>query len=162
MSDTLGSSLAQLSLQPNTNEDWDTSMRDDSSPSHSDSGAAQNSISFPGNGADDDEQGGSTGTNGGKTKRTLSELLKLHAEKGTDVHYTPEEASRLADVLGEWINSSCSPYEGEDDFFTRPHSQSQDDLQMQMSQRSGSGGGGGGGMVNGRPRGQSESVVKSS
>jgi hypothetical protein len=53
-------------------------------------------------------------------KRTLSELLKLHAEKGTDVHFTSEEANRLEDLLGQWINSSSSPYEGEDEFFTRP------------------------------------------
>ncbi|KAF8491886.1 hypothetical protein F5888DRAFT_1807154 [Russula emetica] len=57
-------------------------------------------------------------------KRTLSELLKLHAEKGTDVHFTSEEANRLEDLLGQWINSSSSPYEGEDDFFTRSHDDS--------------------------------------
>ncbi|KAF8271866.1 hypothetical protein EI94DRAFT_1656918, partial [Lactarius quietus] len=52
-------------------------------------------------------------------KRTLSELLKLHAEKGTDVHFSAEEATRLEEVLGQWINSGPSPYEGEDDFFAR-------------------------------------------
>jgi hypothetical protein len=36
-------------------------------------------------------------------KRTLSELLKLHAEKGTDVHFTSEEANRLEDLLGQWV-----------------------------------------------------------
>ncbi|KAH9968225.1 hypothetical protein BC827DRAFT_1113132, partial [Russula dissimulans] len=55
--------------------------------------------------------------------RTLSELLRLHAEKGTDVHFTAEEATRLEELLGQWINSSSSPYEGDDEFFTR----SQDD-----------------------------------
>lgn len=74
------------------------------------------------------------------SKRTLSELLKLHAEKGTDVHFSAEEAARLEEVLGQWvsvlqwsrcsisvmtvhcfrkINSGPSPYEGEDDFFPR-------------------------------------------
>ena len=36
-------------------------------------------------------------------KRTLSELLKLHAEKGTDVHFTSEEANRLEELLGQWV-----------------------------------------------------------
>ena len=36
-------------------------------------------------------------------KRTLSELLKVHAEKGTDVHFTSEEAIRLEELLGQWV-----------------------------------------------------------
>ncbi len=36
-------------------------------------------------------------------KRTLSELLKLHAEKGTDVHFTSEEAAGLEELLGQWV-----------------------------------------------------------
>jgi len=36
-------------------------------------------------------------------KRTLSELLKLHAEKGTNVHFTTEEAARLEETLGRWV-----------------------------------------------------------
>jgi hypothetical protein len=36
-------------------------------------------------------------------KRTLSELLKLHAEKGTDVHFSSEEANRLEELLGQWV-----------------------------------------------------------
>ena len=40
---------------------------------------------------------------GRASKRTLSELLKLHAEKGTDVHFTSEEANRLEDLLGQWV-----------------------------------------------------------
>jgi hypothetical protein len=43
-------------------------------------------------------------------KRTLSELLKLHAEKGTNVHFTTEEATRLEETLGRWVRCSfCSP-----------------------------------------------------
>jgi hypothetical protein len=41
---------------------------------------------------------------GGRSgKRTLSELLKLHAEKGTNVHFTTEEAARLEETLGRWV-----------------------------------------------------------
>lgn len=39
----------------------------------------------------------------GQGKRTLSELLRLHAEKGTDCRLSPEEAARLGDVLGQWV-----------------------------------------------------------
>jgi len=62
---------------------------------------------------------------GGRSgKRTLSELLKLHAEKGTNVHFTTEEAARLEETLGRWINSCSSPYEGEDELFARSHDDS--------------------------------------
>lgn len=47
--------------------------------------------------APDARRGGRAG------KRTLSDLLKLHAEKGTDVHFTSEEANRLEDLLGQWV-----------------------------------------------------------
>jgi hypothetical protein len=39
----------------------------------------------------------------GQAKRTLSELLKLHAVKGTDCRLSQEEATRLGDVLGQWV-----------------------------------------------------------
>ncbi|KAK7678670.1 hypothetical protein QCA50_018251 [Cerrena zonata] len=150
MADPLGQSLSQLSISSSTLQvdDWDRSMSEDP---ESATGNKPNTVSFPGN----DEEQSSTPVAGGKGKRTLSELLKLHAEKGTDVNFTAEEATRVAEVLGQWINSSSSPYEGEDDFFSRPHSQ--DDISV--AQRSVSGAST---PLNGRPRGQSESVVKSS
>ena len=40
---------------------------------------------------------------GGNKKRTLSDLLKLHSEKGSVVEFSPEEATRIADVLGQWV-----------------------------------------------------------
>ncbi|KAI9428838.1 hypothetical protein H4582DRAFT_1920563 [Lactarius indigo] len=78
-------------------------------------------VVFPSHGAADDSPVPGAPPHGGRAgKRTLSELLKLHAEKGTDVHFSAEEAARLEEVLGQWINSGPSPYEGEDDdFFTR-------------------------------------------
>ena len=41
----------------------------------------------------------------GKTKgrRTLSELLRLHSEKGCEGRFSADEASRIADVLGQWV-----------------------------------------------------------
>ncbi|KAH9974038.1 hypothetical protein BGW80DRAFT_1171126, partial [Lactifluus volemus] len=67
-------------------------------------------------------------------KRTLSELLKLHAEKGTNVHFTQEEAARLEEVLGQWINSGSSPYEDDDEFFSR--SSPTDDCTITLAHRS--------------------------
>ncbi|KAI0305148.1 hypothetical protein B0F90DRAFT_1815394 [Multifurca ochricompacta] len=82
-------------------------------------------IVFPSHDSAHDSPMPNSPPHGGRNgKRTLSELLKLHAEKGTDVHFTTEEATRLEEVLGQWINASSSPYEGEDDFFTRPHDDS--------------------------------------
>ncbi|KAI0795432.1 hypothetical protein C8Q75DRAFT_803318 [Abortiporus biennis] len=151
MTEHLGCSLSQLSLHSTSSqvEDWDRSMQDDSDSPAVD----RNSVTFPSNGLQSEEAGSPLAV-GGKSKRTLSDLLKLHAEKGTDVTFTPEEASRVAEVLNQWINSSSSPYEGEDDFFARSHSQ--DDNAM-SAKRSPSGAFD----ASGRPRGQSESVIKS-
>ncbi|KAF8952953.1 hypothetical protein BDZ97DRAFT_1874872 [Flammula alnicola] len=101
--------------------------------------------------------GSSSSMGKGQGKRTLSELLRLHSEKGCNGRFSAEEASRIADVLGQWINASSSPYEGEDDFFSR--SQSQDDMSLaskkpipvQVSLGLG-----------GRPRGRSESANSAS
>lgn len=61
-----------------------------------------NSIAFPGDGA---EAGQATPiAGGGKSKRTLSELLKLHAQEGTDPNFTAEEANMVAEVLGQWVS----------------------------------------------------------
>lgn len=99
-------SLSQLSNQSadSPNEDWDRSMQEDADPT---TRTPRNSIAFPGATNGDDE--GSPLAGGGPTKRTLSELLKVHAEKGTDVTFTPEEASRLADVLGQWVSMTHGP-----------------------------------------------------
>jgi hypothetical protein len=100
-------------------------------------------------------------------KRTLSDLLKLHSEKGSNHEFSIDEAKRIADVLGQWvcsinwshssmnnkhwqINASSSPYEGEDDFFMR---HAQDDITLNASgafRRVSA--------ATGRPRGKSETV----
>ncbi|THH17304.1 hypothetical protein EW146_g3472 [Bondarzewia mesenterica] len=123
-------------------EDWDRSDIDLHGTE------TQSRVAFPSHGSEDSSNSGSQeGPRASGGSRTLSELLKLHAEKGTDVHFTVEEAIRVADVLGQWINSGSSPYEGEDDFFTR----AQDD--SSISRRSPALD------ASGRPRGQSESVI---
>ena len=100
--------MSQLSLTSSDTEDWDRSMSSDADPNHANT--PRNSVSFPGhNGTDEGAllQNGSLGRGAGK--RTLSELLKLHAEKGTDVNFTPEEAGRVAEVLGQWVSYTIFP-----------------------------------------------------
>ncbi|KAJ6551644.1 hypothetical protein B0H19DRAFT_951541 [Mycena capillaripes] len=127
-------------------EDWDRSLSMDGD---SDSGAPRttprNSVVFPaGTGVGEDTN--ATPNGAGKTaggKRSLSELLRLHAEKGTDCTFSAEEAARVADVLRDWINAGSSPYEDEDDFFARG---SQDDLALPGKAKT----------TDGRARGQSD------
>ncbi|KAF9267169.1 hypothetical protein L218DRAFT_722201 [Marasmius fiardii PR-910] len=147
-------SMSKLSLNSDSEstEDWDRSMSQDSqssqsSPDSSEPKTPRNSVVFPRNESGEAE---STPLGGGRQKRSLSELLRLHAEKGTECSVTPDEAQRLGDVLGEWINASSSPYEGEDDFFQRGH----DDLSIPRSPNPQSD------APTTRPRGQSESVLK--
>ncbi|KAG6830774.1 hypothetical protein H0H87_007173 [Tephrocybe sp. NHM501043] len=158
MAEQLDASLSSLSINDSSfqSEDWDraliTSETDSSSHSRAtklSNSTPRNSVIFP---VDSDTTPSRSRTTTRTVesptregKRSLSELLKLHAEKGTDVRFSAEEASRLADVLGQWINASSSPYEGEDDFFNR----SQDDLSIPNKKS----------MVSeSRPRGQSESA----
>ncbi|KAF9041185.1 hypothetical protein BJ165DRAFT_1487556 [Panaeolus papilionaceus] len=167
-------SLSSLSTGSQSEDDWDRSLLIDSSSLsvstepgtansvpftasiHAVMTTPRNSIVFPA-----DETPGRSSRyssltkndlreNGKGGKRTLSELLKLHSEKGSNGTFTPEEATRIADVLGQWINASSSPYEGEDDFFART---AQDDLSLASKRPT---------PVNvslaGRPRGRSESA----
>ncbi|KAN0111705.1 hypothetical protein V8E52_008266 [Russula decolorans] len=123
-------SLSRHTSQPP--EDWDhpESMVDSSSSVTSTTAPTTSRVVFPSQGgaaaADPDAPSPDVHSHrGGRAgKRTLSELLKLHAEKGTDVHFSSEEANRLEDLLGQWINSSSSPYEGDDEFFSRSHDDS--------------------------------------
>ncbi|KAI6045361.1 hypothetical protein EDC04DRAFT_2559775 [Pisolithus marmoratus] len=137
--------LSSLSL---TSDDWDRSESDIRPPNGrvTSSATPRNSVVFPG-GAVEDTPGWTCEGRGG---RSLSELMRLHAEKGTDVTFTAEEASSVADVLKQWINSGTSPYEGEDDFFSRSHDDSS--LASRRSPRLPSD-------PVSRPRGQSESIV---
>ncbi|KII91111.1 hypothetical protein PLICRDRAFT_105759 [Plicaturopsis crispa FD-325 SS-3] len=141
--------MSGLSITSNSsqNEDWDRS-ESDIRPDAPERTTPRNSVIFP---AGDADQTPSLGE-AGKGKRTLSELLRLHAEKGTDCNFSAEEASRVAEMLGQWINSGSSPYEAEDDFFSR----SQDDSSLATKRGSSVGFD-----SSGRPRGQSESVVNS-
>ncbi|KAJ7489578.1 hypothetical protein FB451DRAFT_1081269 [Mycena latifolia] len=159
-SDEAEFSMSQLSLHSSgsQSEDWDRSLSMDGSQPPSPGGSSRplatttprNSVIFPG-GEDDATPGrGAKPGAGEKGKRSLSELLRLHAEKGTDCKFSAEEASQVADVLRDWINAGSSPYEDEDDFFARG---SQDDLSIPSKLSAAP--------PEGRPRGHSESISNS-
>ncbi|KAJ7243010.1 hypothetical protein C8J57DRAFT_1192043 [Mycena rebaudengoi] len=124
-------SMSTLSLHSSgsqSTEDWDRSLSLDGSPAASPrTTTPRNSVIFPA--ADDGPTPGRSAPqqSGEPGKRSLSELMRLHAEKGTDSNLSAEEAARVAEVLRDWINASSSPYEDEDDFFARG---SQDDLSI--------------------------------
>ncbi|KIP05654.1 hypothetical protein PHLGIDRAFT_91831 [Phlebiopsis gigantea 11061_1 CR5-6] len=122
-----------LSSSESQAEDWDRSLREP----------------YPGDSSKETESS-APGPRGDVRTRKLSELLKLHAEKGTDVEMSAEEASAVAEVLGRWINAESSPFEGEDNFFSPTHTQDDSALPSRRSA--------GGSSFEGRPRGQSESV----
>ncbi|KAG2059927.1 hypothetical protein BDR06DRAFT_948634 [Suillus hirtellus] len=136
-------SFTTSSLSLNLNEDWDRSS-DIIIPQTQ---VPRNSVLVPGEETQDNCS--TPGANRSRKNRSLSELMRLHAEKGTNVIFNVEEASRVADVLKQWINSGTSPYEGEDDFFSRTN----DDLSLGAKRSLQSGD------SSGRARGQSESVV---
>lgn len=118
MSEEIDFSLSTLSLD-SQNEDWDRSLSMDSEtsslsnslnlpPQHA-TPTPRNSVVFP---ADDGATPSRTRVNTregsgnvhAQGKRSLSELLRLHAEKGTESKFSQEEASRVADVLGQWVS----------------------------------------------------------
>lgn len=92
--------LSSLSL---SSEDWDRSESeiDPSRINGRTTSTPRNSVVFPGDGVEDTPR---RSRGRGKEGRSLSELMKLHAEKGTDVTFSAEEASRVADVLKQWVS----------------------------------------------------------
>jgi hypothetical protein len=97
----MSSTTRYPSLPP---EDWDHLESPTIDSSTTVSSTTPSRIAFPSHGTADDSPVPRAPPHGGRAgKRTLSELLKLHAEKGTDVHYSVEEAARLEEVLGQWV-----------------------------------------------------------
>jgi len=97
-------SLSQLSLSSSSSqEDWDRSSFEINSITSTTT--PRNSVLFPADGSHDQTPGRPISPKPDNTeKRSISELLRLHAEKGTNVKFSPEEASRVAEVLGQWVN----------------------------------------------------------
>lgn len=92
--------ISSLSL---SSDDWDRS-EGEIDPSRINgrlSSTPRNSVAFPSDGVEETPK---RSRGRGKEGRSLSELMKLHAEKGTDVTFSAEEASRVADVLKQWVS----------------------------------------------------------
>ncbi|KAF8503017.1 hypothetical protein BU17DRAFT_58624 [Hysterangium stoloniferum] len=146
----LDASMSKLSINSSnsTSEDWDRSASDLRVESEPPKTPSRPRIMVL-NGIDQDNDGTPGGAKG---RKSLSDLLRLHAEKGKDLQLSEEDEQRLSEELGRWINSDSSPYEPEpdDDFFSRP---SKDDSSLGVSKASKATD------VTGRPRGQSESIL---
>jgi hypothetical protein len=96
-------SLSNLSLNSHssTEDDWDRSESDIRVGCDPTAQTPRNSVLFPGRG-DGQQTPSGIGVQAGK--RTLSELLKVYAGKETDAQFSQEEASRVAEVLGQWVS----------------------------------------------------------
>lgn len=106
-------SLSSLSLNSAPEDDWDQSLPD--TTENIAAKTPRNSIVFP-----IDETPGKSSIKhthsssvqdmeNGKGNRTLSELLSLHSEKDSKGNISPEEAARIADVLGQWVGVHSCP-----------------------------------------------------
>ena len=84
-------------------EDWDRSESEIQVAS--DPRTPRNSVLFPADATPDL----SPRKGGRRENRTLSELLKLYSGKGTNCQFSQEEATRIADVLGQWVCLSRLP-----------------------------------------------------
>ena len=95
----LEASLSKLSINSSNaaSEDWDRSTSDiqvDSPKTPSISRIATGHI------IDNDNEGTPGGAKG---RRSLSDLLRLHAEKGKDLKLSVEDEQRLSEELGKWV-----------------------------------------------------------
>ena len=84
-------------------EDWDRSENeiDRASINERATSTPRNSVAFPRHSVEETPRRSRCR---GKEGRSLSELMRLHAEKGTDPTFSAEEASRVADVLKQWVS----------------------------------------------------------
>lgn len=111
-------SMSSLSLHStgSQNEDWDRSESDIPTDAQEFLGngrpttTPRNSVIFPADDGAEKTPGRTEAASHGKGERTLSQLLKLHAADGTEGKFSQEEASRIAEVLGQWVRRivSCS------------------------------------------------------
>ena len=88
--------MSQLSIDSSASEDWDRSTSDirvDADPPKTPSPARIR-------GSTEENEGTPGGTKG---RKSLSDLLRLHAEKGKDLQLSEEDEERLSEELGRWV-----------------------------------------------------------
>ena len=104
----LEASLSKLSIDSSNSasEDWDRSASDiqvdhepPKTPSTTRTGAVYDV---------DNDNDGTPG--GAKGRRSLSDLLRLHAEKGKDLKLSEEDEQRLSEELGKWVSLDEQPH----------------------------------------------------
>lgn len=99
MPETLDRSLSSLSLNSVPEDDWDGDTKGNAATT-----TPRNSIVFPVDQTPTHSKNASVqNLENGKGNRTLSDLLRLHSEKDSTGSFSPEEAARIADVLGQWV-----------------------------------------------------------
>lgn len=97
----LEASISQLSLhsdQSGANEDWDQSIRVERARPSTPPAGHQNLTSD-----NETTPGDKMGTRG---KKSLSEMLKRHIEKGRSLNLSDEEEENLSEELGKWVSSA--------------------------------------------------------
>jgi len=122
----LETSISQLSIHSNQSsananvDDWDQSILVDTGagPStppngHQNPSSDAETTTTPAAAA----AGGDKDKMGTRGKKSLSEMLKRHIEKGRSLNLSDEDEENLSEELGKWINSDSSPYELDDSFF---------------------------------------------
>lgn len=98
----LEASLSQLSINSTASEDWDRSVSDIAPPS-TPSQSHSRILHLNNNGENGIDNDGTPG--GTKGRKSLSDLLRLHAEKGKDLHLSEEDELRLSEELGRWVRN---------------------------------------------------------
>ena len=103
-------SMSAVSLHSNgsQNEDWDRSESEIPADTQANLGngvpftTPRNSVIFPADESVERTPGKMSGSEG-KSERTISQLLKMHTADGAEGQFSQEEASRIAEVLGQWV-----------------------------------------------------------
>jgi hypothetical protein len=99
----LEASLSKLSIGSSSSmsEDWDRSASEIQADPEPPKTPSTSRVAIH---VIDTENEGTPG--GAKGRRSLSDLLRLHAEKGKDLKLSKEDEQRLSEELGKWVRSS--------------------------------------------------------
>lgn len=118
MSLARSSSTTSIHSTGSQHEDWDRSESEipEDTQARLGNGAPpttpRNSVIFPADDSTEKTPGKIPGASEGKSERTTSQLLRLRAADGTEGTFSQEEASRIAEVLGQWVRVLDHPYLG--------------------------------------------------
>ncbi|KDQ10343.1 hypothetical protein BOTBODRAFT_58085 [Botryobasidium botryosum FD-172 SS1] len=135
-------SITSVASSTGASEDWNRSRSDVSKPPSPPMTPERRTLALAEGSATDN---GRTPTSAVRGTRSLSEIMRLHAERGRDVRLNEDEEMRLSEELARWINSDDEDVR----FFTRDDSALRSSAGASFTILSPR-----------RPRGSSESVVQ--